>query len=88
MHDAVYLDENSKFFVSCGEVCTNLQGICWFMSLTVEVNKPSISPVLIGIQISIVLYICSDVCLKNSEYSGRDNLTWGKLSSPCSLDLR
>lgn len=54
MHDAVYLDENSKFFVSCGEVCTNLQGICWFMSLTVEVNKPSISPVLIGIQISIV----------------------------------
>lgn len=54
MHDAVYLDENSKFFVSCGEVCTNLQGIRWFMSLTVEVNKPSISPVLIGIQISIV----------------------------------
>lgn len=66
MHDAVYLDENSKFFVTCGVVCTNLQGICWFMSLTVEVNKPSISPVLIGIQISIILCICSDVCLKKS----------------------
>lgn len=83
MHDAVYLDENSKFFVSCGEVCTNLQGICWFMSLTVEVNKPSIASVLIGIQIS-----SARMCASRIVNSGRDSLTWGKLSSPCSLDLR
>lgn len=39
---------NSGFFVTCGVVCTNLQGICCFMSLTVEVNKPSISSVKSG----------------------------------------
>lgn len=28
------------------------------------------------------------MCASRIVYSGRDSLTWGKLSSPCSLDLR